>query len=255
MFIAFGIETFSKASSPIFRKEFLFKKNVSKKCLVVNSVSVPIEVAAVVISELGVVLFENLSAEIDDFVFRAFAVVVAAVLPLSSAGGMHVRGVVLLVAGPLGRAAKFLFRGVRVGDAFDLRKGVLASSVLVQLDRVDPHLSSWVVPLVPWIRAVEEVPTDGDVQDEVKFLIEGLSWFLVEWSLHDSIDVDSVDESTVELHLDVGWCPFQRVGVVGIGDVFWLVLGTAAFVSVVVAAGDRTVMDSGLDIMGVLEIF
>jgi hypothetical protein len=116
-----------------------------------------VEVAAVVVSELRVVLLENLGAEIDHFFFAAFAVVVAAILPFRSARGRHIRRVVLLVAGPFRRAAEILLRRFGIRDTFDFRKRIFASRVLVDFHGVDPHFGSWVIPLIPWIGAVQEI--------------------------------------------------------------------------------------------------
>jgi len=90
-----------------------------------------VKVAAVVVSKLRVVLFENLGAEIDDLVLAALAVVVAAVLPLRSARGRHVGRVVLFVARPFGRAAQISLGGLGIRNAFDLWKRILAAGVFV----------------------------------------------------------------------------------------------------------------------------
>ena len=124
---------------------------------IVLSVSISVEVAAVIVSELRVVLLENLGAEIDDLLFAAFAVVVAAILPFRSARWRHIRSVVLLVTGPFRGAADLLLRRFGIRDAFDLWKRIFAARVFVYFHRVDPHFGAGVRPLIPWIGAVQEI--------------------------------------------------------------------------------------------------
>ena len=94
--------------------------------------------------------------------------------------------------------------------------------------------------------------SDSNVEDQIELLVKWLSRFCVERALHDSVNIDGMHVTAVELHLDVCWSPFQRVSIVRISDVFRLILRSAAVVSVIVAAGDGAVMDCALDIMTIL---
>ena len=58
--------------------------------------------------------------------------------------------------------------------------------------------------------------------------------------------------TSVEFHLDISRSPLKRISIVRISDIFWLPLRSATIPSVIVAAGDRAVVNCAFDIVRIL---
>ena len=125
-------------------------------------------------TNLRIILGKNFRTLIDNFLVRALKSL-AASFPTVITDVTH-PSIVLLITCPRSGATELISSCMRICNTFVIRK-IANGFQIIKFYPIHPHFSFGIEPLVPWIWSIKKMTTNGNVQNQIEFLIEGLAVF------------------------------------------------------------------------------